>query len=157
MSCLNIFNVLLMKESHNINELIPLKSNGLVVYIYWSKVCAQLEPHAPLGPCVMAGLFSVQLLAWTQHPPWAQMLAHWPPQLSPVSPASHLSLAANLLGWLAGVENQPLMGLWGRKEGIVLERVEALGGAACTDWRGLTPKGTTAQTWHQSSINHQAS
>lgn len=63
MSCLNIFNVLLMKESHNINELIPLKSNGLVVYIYWGKVCAQLEPHAPLGPCVMAGLFSVQLLA----------------------------------------------------------------------------------------------
>lgn len=25
-------------------------------------------------------LFSVQLLAWSQHPPRAQMLARWPPQ-----------------------------------------------------------------------------
>lgn len=98
-------------------------------------VCVWLEPHAPPGLYVRAGLFSVQLLAVAQHPPWAQMLALRPPQPSPASPASHLSLAASLCGWPAGVENQPLMGLWGLEEGTagVVERMKALGGAACTD------------------------
>ena len=49
--------------------------------------------------------------------------------------ASHLSLAASLHGWPAGVENQPLMGLRGLEEGTagVVERMKAPGGAACTD------------------------
>lgn len=48
------------------------------------------------------------------NPPRAQMLAHRPSSAFPLaSPASHLSLAASLPGWPAGVENQPLMGLWG--------------------------------------------
>lgn len=109
------FNLLLIQGCHNGNEYTPLKYNGLVVHVCWCKlnsptVCVWLKP-APLGLYVRAGLFSVQLLAWAQHPSKAQMLAHWP------FPASHLSLAASLLGWPAGVENQPLMGLWGLKGG----------------------------------------
>ena len=99
-------------------------------------MCVRLEPHAPSGLHVRAGLFSVQLLAGAQHPPRAQMLAHWPPQPYPLaSLASHLSLAASLHGWPAGVENQPLMGLRGLEEGTagVVERMKAPGGAACTD------------------------
>lgn len=79
--------------------------------------CMRLEPHAPPGLYVRAGLFSVQLLAGAQHPPWAQMLAHRPPQPYSASIASHLSLAVSLYGWPAGVENQPLVGLWGLEEG----------------------------------------
>ncbi|CAB1451628.1 unnamed protein product [Pleuronectes platessa] len=81
---------------------------------------------------VRAKLFSVQLLARAKHPPQAQMLAHQPPQ---PSPASHLSLAVSFPGWPAGVENQPLMGLWGLEEGSVgvVDRMKAPGAAACTD------------------------
>ncbi|KAK5929814.1 hypothetical protein CgunFtcFv8_011015 [Champsocephalus gunnari] len=81
--------------------------------------------------CVL-GQDYFQLLARAQHPSQAQMPAHRPPLCSP---ASHLSLAAVLLGWPAGVENQALMGLWGLQEGMagVVERMKAPGGAACTD------------------------
>lgn len=63
------------------------------------------------------------------------MLAQWPPQPYPASLASHLSLALGLCGLPAGVENQPLMGLRGLKQGTagVVERMKALGEAACTD------------------------
>ena len=52
-----------------------------------------LKPHAFPDLCVMAELFSAHLLAKTQHPPLAQMLAHQPSQLSPAFPTSQLSLA----------------------------------------------------------------
>lgn len=116
-----------------------------------------LEPHTASGLHVRAGLFSVQLLAGAQHPPWAQMLAHWPPQPHPASLASHLSLAISLHGWPAGMKNQPLMGLRGLEEGMarLVGRMKVPGGRACTDWQALTLEGPTAQAWHPSFSNHE--
>lgn len=116
-----------------------------------------LEPHTASGLHVRTGLFSVQLLAGAQHPPWAQMLAHWPPQPHPASLASHLSLAISLHGWPAGMKNQPLMGLRGREEGMarLVGRIKVSGGRACTDWQALTLEGPTAQAWHPSFSNHE--
>ncbi len=90
--------------------------------------------HMDLQAC-MSGQDYFQFSYWLEPSTLPQMLAHRPPQPSPASLASHLSLAASLCGWPAGVENQPLMGLWGLEEGTagVVERMKAPGGAACTD------------------------